>query len=97
MNIETLRARVVLLQQNVEIQSQQITSLVDNLKVLQGHLAESKHWLNQLEGDNNAIEEGNQPENNLCEHQDGESSGEATEPSSGDCVEQSGQEQQQEG
>lgn len=48
MNRETLQARVLLLQQNVEIQSQQVTSLVDNLKVLQGHLAESKHWLEQL-------------------------------------------------
>ena len=49
MNRETLQARVVLLQQNVEIQSQQVKSLADNLTVLRGHLAEAQHWLNQCD------------------------------------------------
>ena len=48
MNRETMQARVLLLQQNVEIQSHQIESLATNLKVLQGHLAEAKHWLDQF-------------------------------------------------
>jgi len=44
----------------------------------------------------NAIEEGQQPEDNLSEHQDGESSRETTESSGSDCAEQGQQEQQQE-
>lgn len=44
--------------------------------------------LKKAEGDKqNAIEEGNKPEDNLSEHQDGDCSGEATEASSGDSVE----------
>ena len=82
MNRETLQARVVLLQNNVHIQSQQLESLADNLKVLRGHLAESQHWLDQLgdspapeglpiEGEkSDAVEEGNEPESNPVEHQD---------------------------
>lgn len=72
MNRETLQARVVLLQQNVQIQAQQLESQADNLKILRGHLAEAQHWLNQFdagvvvepevlpEGDDSAIEEGNE-------------------------------------
>lgn len=82
MNRETLQARVVLLQQNVQIQAQQLESQADNLKILRGHLAEAQHWLNQFDagvvvesevlpdGENNAIEEGNEPESDPVEHQD---------------------------
>ncbi len=96
MTYEELAHRVMLLQQNVEIQTQQLTQQADSLKVLRGHLAEAQHWLDKCpvpvpvtppEGDNNnAIEEGNQPENDSIEHQDGDCSGEETEPSSSDCV-----------
>lgn len=48
MNHATLQARVLILQQNIEIQTQQITSLSDNLKILHGHLGEAKHWLSLL-------------------------------------------------
>ena len=97
MNRETLQARVVLLQQNVQIQAQQLESQADNLKILRGHLSEAQHWLNQFdaqvqadaltnEGVNDAIEEGNEPESDPVEHQDGDCSGEETEPSGSDCV-----------
>ena len=92
MNRETLQARVMLLQQNVQIQAQQLESQADNLKILRGHLAEAQHWLNQFdaqvqsEGVNDAIEEGNEPESDSVEHQDGDCIGEETEPSSSDCV-----------
>jgi hypothetical protein len=51
MNRETLQARVVLLQQNVQIQAQQLESQADNLKILRGHLAETQHWLNQFDAE----------------------------------------------
>ncbi len=47
------------------------------------------------EGDTSAIKEGEQPEGNPVEHQDGDCSGEATEPSDSNCDEQSGQDQQE--
>jgi len=92
MNRETLQARVMLLQQNVQIQAQQLESQADNLKMLRGHLAEAQHWLNQFdaqvqsEGVNDAIEEGNEPEGDPVEHQDVDCSREETEPSNSDSV-----------
>ena len=99
MNRDELAKRVMLLQQNVEIQSMQLTAQADSLKVLRGHLAEAQHWLDKCpipvpanEGENNnAIEEGNQPEGDISEHQDGSCRGEATESSSSDCIEQGGE------
>lgn len=59
---------------------------------------QNEHVLKQSEGDKqNAIKEGQQPEDNISEHQDGESIREATESSDSDCAEQSGEIQQQEG
>ena len=49
MNRETLAGRVMLLQQNVQIQAQQLESQADNLKMLRGHLAEAQHWLDQCQ------------------------------------------------
>ncbi len=97
MNRETLAQRVILLQQNVQIQAQQLESQADNLKLLRGHLAEAQHWLDQCqeplpgepqtnEGGCNAIEEGNQPEGDSIEHQDGDCSGEASETGGSDCT-----------
>lgn len=43
----------------------------------------------------NATEEGEQPENNLSEHQDGDCSRETAEASSSNCLEQSGEVNQQ--
>lgn len=99
MNLETVSARVIMLQQQVNVHVEQIESLANNLKILRGHLGEAQHWLNQLnaqqpapelpaEGDNsNATKEGNEPEGDISEHQDGEGSGETTEPSGCDSVE----------
>lgn len=59
---------------------------------------QNEHVLKQAEGDKqNAIEEGNKQQDNISEHQDRDSSGEAAEASGSDCVEQSGEIQQQEG
>ncbi len=56
MNIETLGARVVLLQQQVNLHVEQISAIGDNLKILRGHLAESQHWLSQLNEEAKALE-----------------------------------------
>lgn len=59
---------------------------------------QNEHVLKQAaEGvQQNAIEEGKQPESDLIEHQDGDCSREATETSGSDCAEQGEQDQQQE-
>lgn len=48
MNLETVSARVIFLQQQVNVHVEQIESLANNLKLLRGHLGEAQHWLNQL-------------------------------------------------
>jgi|SRR6478736_4895474 len=66
----------------------QITTLQKEAK----EAAEAK----RKEDEDNAIKEGNEPEDNLSEHQDGESSGETPESSGSDCIEQGAGEQKQE-
>lgn len=75
---------------------------------IKGAIAACKHqmqWLAQkqtelvikkAEGElNNAAQEGNEPEGDSSEHQDGDSSGKESKPSSSDCLQQGGEVQQQ--
>jgi hypothetical protein len=77
---------------------QQLEEAKESVGRLTGAVIAIANLINQHEleekkgGDTNDTKEGNEPEGDLKQHQDGEGSGQASEPSDSDSVEQSGQE-----
>lgn len=88
----------------------QLVDTTNAVQQIKGAIAACKHQMTLLVQKQNehvlkqaaegvqqdAIEEGKQPESDLSEHQNGDCSGETTETSGSNCAEQSQQEQQQE-
>lgn len=96
MNLDEMQQRLqALFQDKMRFDTEAETNKQKSLMV-QGHINELSFIINSLatpasqpepEGDNNAIEEGNEQQDSISEHQDGDCSREAPEASGCDSVE----------